>query len=244
MPKLHITPVIKETWTVAEVAKRATPYGWKEIFEYAMPEIESISETIEEDRKEYRLCPLQRNLFSAFDLVPFNRVKVVVLGQDPYPQVLSDGTPRATGLSFSVKKEDSIPSSLENIYKELQDDIPTFEVPDHGCLEGWAKQGILFLNTALTIREGDPASHIDVWQGFTQKVIRKIVENNEDVIFVLWGGFAQKMESVIGRSVTSLTAAHPSGRSADRGFFGCKHFSKINEHLIEHGYKPIDWNKL
>lgn len=244
MVRLHVVPMIKEDWTVEEVAQKATPPGWEEIFKYTMPELENISEVVERERKIYRICPMQQDLFRAFNLVSFDRVKVVILGQDPYPQVLSNGIPRATGLSFSVRKDDFIPSSLENIYKELQDDIPGFEPPKHGCLEGWARQGVLFLNTALTLREDSPKSHINVWQGFTRKVIRKIVEENEDVIFVLWGGFAQKMMSVIGSSVTILTSADPSGRSANRGFFGCKHFSQINENLIEKGYEPIDWNDL
>jgi len=244
MVKLHIVPAIQESWTIEEVAQKATPPGWEEVFEYAMHEIKSASEVVEIERKKYRICPMQRDLFRAFNLVPFDQVKVVILGQDPYPQVLSNGIPRATGLSFSVRKSDFIPSSLQNIYKELQDDIPDFKTPDHGCLEGWARQGVLFLNTALTLREGESGSHVNVWQGFTRKVIRKIVEENEDVIFVLWGGFAQKMTNVIGGAVTTLTSAHPSGRSANRGFFGCKHFSQINENLNEKGYKTINWNDL
>lgn len=244
MPKLHIVPAIQETWSVLEVATQATPSGWEDIFEHAMPELESISEIVEEEKKKYRLCPLQKDLFRAFDLVAFKHVKVVVIGQDPYPQVLWNGTPRATGLSFSVRRGDCVPNSLENIYKELSDDISSFIPPDHGCLDGWARQGILFLNMALTVREDQPASHINLWQGFTRKVIRRIVEYNEDVVFVLWGAFAQKMETVIGGSVTILTSSHPSGKSANRGFYGCRHFSQINDHLVEKGYEPIDWSDL
>lgn len=244
MPKLRVIPVIEEEWTVEKIAKETAPSSWQSTFENAMPELESISEIIERERKTYTLCPQQKDLFRAFHLTPFNEVKVVILGQDPYPQVLANGIPRATGLSFSVRRYDSIPSSLQNIYREVKTNYPAFEIPDHGCLEGWARQGILFLNVALTTREGEPASHINVWQGFTRKVIRSIVENNEDVIFVLWGAFAQRMSRVIGGAVTSLTAAHPSGRSADRGFFDCGHFKEINDILEEKEYEPIDWNKL
>ena len=244
MLKLHVVPAIQESWTVADVAKRAPPRGWEEVFDYAMPELESISETIERQRKMYRLCPQQKDLFRAFDLTSFQRVKVVILGQDPYPQVLPNGIPRATGLSFSVRKGDMIPSSLQNIYRELRNDVSSFKQPEHGCLEGWARQGILFLNTALTVQEGKASAHVNVWQGFTRKVIRRIVEHDEDVVFVLWGGFAQKMSGVIGSAVTIFTAAHPSGKSAENGFFGCKHFSLINEHLVKKGYTPIDWNDL
>lgn len=244
MVKLHVIPIVDEDWTVERIAKETVPLSWQSVFEYAMPELESISEIIERERETHTLCPQQRDLFRAFHLTPFNKIKVVILGQDPYPQILPNGVPRATGLSFSVRKDDSIPSSLNNIYGEVKDNYPAFEIPDHGCLEGWARQGILFLNVALTVREGKSASHINVWQGFTRKVIRRIVENHENVIFVLWGAFAQSMSGVIGGAVTSLTAAHPSGRSADRGFFDCGHFREINEKLVEKGYEPIDWNAL
>lgn len=242
--KLHVIPIPEKDWTVEKIARECAPVSWKHVFEYATPELESISEIIEEEKKKYILCPQQKDLFRAFHLTPFHKVRVVILGQDPYPQVLGDGLPRATGLSFSVRKRDAIPSSIQNIYKEVKDNYPEFEIPEHGCLEGWARQGILFLNAALTVREGEPAAHINVWQGFTRKVIRRIVENNEKVIFVLWGAKAQALSGVIGGAVTSLLASHPSGRSAERGFYGCGHFREINEILKKREEEPINWSKL
>jgi len=237
-------PKVNQSWTIARMAKEATPITWEHVFEYAMPEIEQISELVEKQRKIHRLCPMQKDIFRAFQLTPFNKIKVVILGQDPYHTVLPDGMPIATGLAFSVRKRHAIPPSLQNIYKELGDNYPDFTIPRHGCLEGWAKQGIFFLNTALTVIEGKPDSHINIWTGFTRKVIRKIVEADENIIFVLWGGKAQKFEGFIGSAVTIFKAPHPSGRSAYKGFIGCQHFLQINERLKELEKEPIDWNVL
>lgn len=244
MLKLRVVPEPKDDWSIERIAKECVPVSWKNVFDYAMPEIESISEILESEKKKYTLCPQQKDIFRSFQLTPFHKIRVVILGQDPYPQVLGNGLPRATGLSFSVRKNDAIPSSLQNIYKEVKNNYPDFIIPGHGCLENWAKQGILFLNTALTVREGEPSSHINVWQGFTRKVIRRIVENNEKVIFVLWGAKAQSLSGVIGGAVTSLMASHPSGRSADRGFFGCEHFKEINEILTKLDETPINWGNI
>jgi len=239
-----VIPRVDESWTIARMVKEAVPATWETVFEYAMPELEQISELIEKQRKIYRLCPMQKDIFRAFQLTPFNKIKVVILGQDPYHTVLPDGMPVATGLAFSVRREHAIPPSLQNIYKELADNYPDFTVPRHGCLEEWAKQGVFFLNIGLTVVEGKPDSHTNMWIGFTRKVIRKIVEADENVIFVLWGARAQKFENFIGSAVTILKASHPSGRSANKGFLGCKHFLQINEKLKEMEKKPIDWNVL
>lgn len=244
MLKLHVFPVPDETWKVSRISKECIPESWKSIFDYCAPELEIISEIVEEEKKKYILCPQQKDLFRAFHLTPFPKIRVVILGQDPYPQVLGNGLPRATGLSFSVRKTDALPSSIQNIYTELKDNYPEFKIPGHGCLEGWARQGVFFLNIALTVREDEPASHINIWQGFTRKVIRRIVEHNENVIFVLWGTRAQKMADVVGGAVTKLISSHPSGRSADRGFFGCGHFQEINDIFAERGEKLIDWSEF
>jgi uracil-DNA glycosylase len=240
MLKLRVIPDIEDSWTVEEIANKTCPSSWQSVFEYAKPELKQISEIIERESKTYRLCPSRKDTFRAFQLTPFDNVKVVILGQDPYPQVLTNGIPRATGLSFSVRKTDSIPSSLINIYRELADNYPDVTIPRHGCLESWARQGVLFLNTALTVREGKPGAHVNVWMPFTRKIIRRIVEEKKDVIFVLWGMHAQKMQRVIGDTTFCLTAAHPSGRNKD-GFLGCRHFIEINEFLEKKGYEPIDW---
>ena len=241
---MDVLPHIDESWSIERIVKEKTPSTWEDVFEYAMPELEQISKIVEKQRKMFRLCPLQRDVFRAFNITPFHKIKVVILGQDPYHTVLPNGIPIATGLSFSVRKCDAVPPSLHNIYKEVGDNYPDFTIPRHGCLEAWAKQGVFFLNTALTVVEGKPDSHTNIWYGFTRKVVRKIVEADESVIFVLWGRKAEKLEGHIGAAVTILKASHPSGKSAERGFFGCKHFLQINQRLEKLGKEPINWNVL
>jgi len=184
------------------------------------------------------IYPKGSDIFNAFAKTPFTNVKVVILGQDPY-----HGPHQAHGLSFSVQKGVAIPRSLSNIYKELQTDIPGFKMPAHGNLEEWAEQGVLLLNATLTVRAGEPGSHQKHgWEIFTDTVINKISEQKEGIIFLLWGSFAQnKSELIDAKKHHILKAAHPSPFSADRGFFGCKHFSKTNAILVKEGKKPIDW---
>lgn len=176
-------------------------------------------------------------------LCPIESVKVVILGQDPYHNV-----GQAMGLAFSVPSTlKNIPPSLINIYKELEKDIEGFIAPKHGCLVGWASQGVLLLNASLTVRAHEAASHAGRgWETFTDAVVRKVARSREGVIFMLWGAHAQKKgKGVIDRKRhLVLEAVHPSPLSAHRGFFGCKHFSKANAYLESRGVKPIDWSYL
>ena len=176
-------------------------------------------------------------------LCPFESVKVVILGQDPYHNV-----GQAMGLAFSVPATlKTLPPSLLNIYKELEKDIEGFVSPKHGCLIGWASQGVLLLNASLTVRAHEAASHAGRgWETFTDAVVRKVARNREGVVFMLWGAHAQKKaKNVIDRKKhLVLEAVHPSPLSAHRGFFGCKHFSKANEYLKSRDVKPIDWSFL
>jgi len=165
---------------------------------------------------------------------------VVIIAQDPYFGINSDGTPQAQGLAFSVKKGEKIPSSLINIYKELSNSIPNFTKPNHGCLENWSKQGVLLLNSCLTVRPGDPGCHKELWYSFIKKVINSIIDNNPYCIFILWGRQAQKIRKMLGERVTVLEAAHPSGLSC-KNFLGCNHFNQVNELLIEKNQTPINW---
>ena len=177
-------------------------------------------------------------LFNAFNQTPFDKVKVVILGQDPY-----HGPGQAHGLSFSVPEGIPIPPSLGNIYKELQKDMG-IPIPTTGNLSKWAAQGVLMLNAVLSVRANEPASHAKIgWMDFTDAVIRKISNEKKGVIFLLWGKFAQEKQVLIDETQHFvLKAAHPSPFSADKGFYGCKHFSRTNELLIKQGLEPIDWN--
>ncbi len=177
-------------------------------------------------------------LFNAFNTTPFNKVKVVILGQDPY-----HGPGQAHGLSFSVPDGCKPPPSLMNMYKEINKDTG-MPIPDTGNLTHWAEQGVLLLNAFLSVRKEEPGSHAKIgWMDFTDAVIRKISAEKKGIVFLLWGKFAQEKQVLIDETKHFvLKAAHPSPFSADKGFFGCKHFSRTNELLTKQGLTPIDWN--
>jgi uracil-DNA glycosylase len=177
-------------------------------------------------------------IFNAFNLTPFDNVKVVILGQDPY-----HGQGQAHGLCFSVQDGITPPPSLINIYKEIEKDIGVGMPARHGNLSKWAQQGVLLINAFLTVRANEPASHSKIgWDQFTNAVIQKISDSKKGVVFLLWGKFAQEKQSLIDETKHHvLKAAHPSPFSADKGFFGCKHFSQTNDLLLKEGREPIDW---
>jgi len=185
-----------------------------------------------------KIFPAGNNIFNAFNQTTFENVKVVLLGQDPY-----HGSGQAMGLSFSVPKGVKPPPSLVNIFKELKSDIG-LPIPTNGDLTPWAKQGVLLLNAVLTVRENEPASHAKIgWMHFTDAVIKKISDEKKGIVFLLWGKFAEQKQILIDETKHFvLKAAHPSPFSADKGFFGCKHFSKTNELLAKQGLQVIDWH--
>ncbi len=191
-----------------------------------------------EKQNGYTMLPKSEEVFNAFNHTPFDAVKIVILGQDPY-----HGVGQAHGLSFSVRKGIAIPPSLQNIYKELQTDIPGFQYPTHGELTQWADQGVLLLNATLTVRLSQAGSHQNKgWEQFTDQAIASLSEHREGLIFMLWGKFAQNKIPLINTNKHHvLKAAHPSPFSAYNGFFGCQHFSKANEILVHQGKSPIDW---
>ena len=203
--------------------------------------IETLSMVAKERAAGKTVYPPQKDVFNAFRLTELGDVKVVILGQDPY-----HGPNQAHGLAFSVLPGVAVPPSLVNMYKELVTDIPGFQRPNHGFLESWARQGVLLLNTVLTVEAGKAHSHARFgWETFTDRVIAVINEHRENVVFLLWGSHAQKKGSIIDRQRHHvLQAPHPSPLSAHRGFFGCGHFSKTNEWLEQHGEQPIDWTPV
>lgn len=193
---------------------------------------------LEEKQKGVTVYPKGTDIFNAFNHTPFDKVEVVILGQDPY-----HGTGQAHGLSFSVQKGMTVPPSLKNIYKELAADIAGFKTPSHGHLTKWADNGVLLLNATLTVRAHEAGSHQGKgWEVFTDKIISTLSEKRTGIVFLLWGRYAQNKSALIDETKhTVLKAAHPSPFSAYNGFLGCKHFSKTNELLIKDGKKPIDW---
>ncbi|MBY0543630.1 MAG: uracil-DNA glycosylase [Sphingobacteriaceae bacterium] len=193
---------------------------------------------LNEQQKGFIVFPKNEDIFNAFNYTPFDQVKVVIIGQDPY-----HGQGQAHGLSFSVQKGITPPPSLKNIYKELANDIQDFQIPNHGDLTSWAKQGVLLLNATLTVNAHEPGSHQKRgWEKFTDHVISEISGKKTGVIFLLWGKFAQQKEELIDTTKHHvLKAAHPSPFSAYNGFLGSKPFSKTNDILKKQGLSPINW---
>ena len=215
--------------------------AWDEILAEEMHKdyYQELQAFVQKRRAEVRVFPEEKNVFNALELTPFESVKVVILGQDPY-----HGFGQAHGLSFSVQKGIPLPPSLKNIYKELQDDIGG-DFPTEGDLTHWAKQGVLLLNTVLTVEEGNANSHKGMgWERLTNRLIESLNELKHPVIFILWGKPAQDKEKLITNSNhVILKAPHPSPLSAYRGFFGSKPFSKVNDILIQQGQTPIRWTE-
>lgn len=214
--------------------------SWKAVLaeEFRHPYFLAIKQFIvAEKAKGKKVFPPGSLIFNAFNLTPFDQVKVVILGQDPY-----HGAGQAHGLSFSVPQGVKPPPSLVNIYKEIRNDIG-MDIPTTGNLEPWAAQGVLLLNAVLTVNESDAASHKNAgWGNFTDAVIKTISAQKEHIVFLLWGAFAKQKEELIDSTKhLVLKAAHPSPFSADAGFFGCKHFSKANDYLTALGQRAIDW---
>lgn len=191
-----------------------------------------------EEYKNGTIYPQPTEIFNALNVTPLEDVKVVILGQDPY-----HGEQQAHGLSFSVNDGIAIPPSLQNIFKELENDIINFSTPESGNLTKWAERGVLLLNTCLTVRQGEAGSHRNRgWEVVTDVIIKTVSSMSKHVIFLLWGNHAQQKTSLIdARKHLILTAPHPSPLSAYKGFFGCNHFSKANEYLIWYDIQPIDW---
>ena len=214
---------------------------WEEIVqaERAQPYFQHIDTFVANERAAGKaIYPPQADVFSALDSTPLDQVKVVILGQDPY-----HGPDQAHGLSFSVRPGVKVPPSLANMYKELVNDIPGFTVPNHGYLQSWAEQGVLLLNTVLTVEQGKAHSHAKIgWETFTDRLIAAVNDHCEGVVFLLWGAHAQKKGKHIDTSRHHvLHAAHPSPLSAYRGFFGCGQFSQTNQLLVQCNQPEINW---
>ena len=214
--------------------------SWKEILkdEFSKDYFQQIVAYLKMEKAMGRtIFPPGSQIFHAFDATPFHHVKAVILGQDPY-----HGAGQAHGLAFSVQHGVKPPPSLVNIFKEMQQDLGV-PIPSHGNLEAWAKQGVFLLNASLTVRAAEPLSHAKIgWTEFTDSVIKKISDLRQNVVFLLWGKSAQDKQVFIDETKHYvLKAAHPSPFSADKGFFGCRHFSKANDYLVQNRIDAIDW---
>ena len=214
--------------------------SWKELLidEFKLDYFNELKEFLIQEKQKNNVYPPGSLIFNAFNQTPFQKVKVVIIGQDPY-----HGTGQAHGLCFSVPKGIQKPPSLVNIFKELNTDLG-IPIPSHGNLEKWTFQGVLLLNATLTVRANQAGSHQNKgWETFTDSVIKSISDKRKAIVFILWGKYAQDKGRIIDETKHFvLKAAHPSPFSAYNGFFGCKHFSKTNEILIQQGIDPIDWS--
>lgn len=214
--------------------------AWKNILkdEFEKTYFIDLMKKLNEEYKNFTVYPKEDFIFNALNLTPYSETKVVILGQDPY-----HNPNQAIGLSFSVQDGIKIPPSLVNIYKEIFDDL-NITIPKTGDLTSWAKQGVLLLNTVLTVRENKPNSHKNIgWIEFTDSIIKKLNEHESPIVFILWGNNSLKKSSLITNSRhLILTAAHPSPLSAYKGFFKCKHFSKTNDFLLDNNLTAIDWS--
>jgi uracil-DNA glycosylase len=215
------------------------PDSWLPVLEVetTKPYYQQLYQFVGEERRKYKVYPPGEDVFNALRYTPYERVRVVIIGQDPYHD-----ENQAHGLSFSVRPGVTPPPSLVNIFKELKTDVQ-FRVPDNGYLVPWAEQGVLLLNAVLTVRAHQANSHQGKgWENFTDAVLRAVNAKSTRVVFLLWGSYAQrKAEGIDASRHTVLKAPHPSPLSADRGFFGCRHFSKANAALEAAGLPPIDW---
>lgn len=214
--------------------------SWKRLLqhEFDKPYFEDLVQFLKTEKAAHKIIyPKGKDIFNAFEKTSFEDLKVVIIGQDPY-----HNPGQAMGLCFSVPKGIKPPPSLVNIFKELKEDIG-MEIPQSGDLTHWAEQGVLLLNTSLTVRKNEPTSHSKIgWTTFTDSVIKAISDNKEGVVFLLWGAHARSKRIFIDpHKHFILTAAHPSPFSANNGFFGCKHFSETNKLLMQQGKTPIDW---
>ncbi|XP_034004458.1 uracil DNA glycosylase a isoform X2 [Trematomus bernacchii] len=224
-----------------------TPPGfgesWREGLsaEFEKPYFKKLMDFVSKERTSWTVYPPAEEVFTWTQMCDIRDVKVVILGQDPY-----HGPNQAHGLCFSVKKPVLPPPSLKNMYKELETDIEGFQPPQHGDLTGWSEQGVLLLNAVLTVRASNANSHKDKgWETFTDAVVQWLSNNQEGLVFMLWGAYAQKKGAAINkRRHHVLQAVHPSPLSARKGFFGCSHFSKANELLVQSGKSPINWKSL
>ena len=215
---------------------------WDELLknEFSSPSYLKLREFLKSEYSHYTVYPSMYDIFNSMKLTPFDSIKAVILGQDPYHE-----KGQAMGLSFSVPKGKEKPPSLINIYKEIESETGE-KMPEHGDLTGWAKQGVLLLNTVLTVREHAANSHKGKgWENFTDGIIKKISDGKSGVVFLLWGGNARSKKPLIdGNKHLILECAHPSPLSAYNGFFGCGHFIKTNEYLIKQGKSPVKWSEL
>jgi len=235
-----------ESMTLEELLKYKTPTGWGSVFEFCTKDITHISGILKyKEEKHGKWFPLKRELFNALDLVPPSKVKVIIIGQDPYHGMGNTGLPQAMGLSFSVRPGEKVPSSLLNILLEIGSTVPHASIQKYyGDLTNWARQGVLLLNTCLTVQRGEAKSHGDIWKSVVITILNEVGKYNPKPIVLLWGKDAERCSKYLPNKSIILKAPHPSGMNNGREqkFLGCQHFVKVNEILKANNEELIDWS--
>lgn len=234
----HLNEPISERWSIEEIVNRHSFPGWDDFLKSQMVNLHHISEVLKVKCPAEALCPLKRNIFKVFELCRPENIKVVIVGQDPYHNIVN-GEPAAMGMAFSCVL--SFNPSLRNIMKEIKYEYPDYIPPENGDLTNWAKQGVFLLNTALTVEQGKAGKHLILWKPFTDAVIEFIKSVNPNCIYLLWGTPARKLIPLIGTSGIKLETSHPSPLSFEKGFHGCMHFRRCNEILASQGKSEIRW---
>ncbi len=242
--KIIIVPVITQQWTITQIVQNRCPKGWRDLFVKCYDEFPYIDKVLNEHKmKGNSIFPLMKDIFSVYSLCKPEDVRVVIIGQDPYHTIDLEGLPVANGISFSTRRGVPIPRSLSNIYKELCKEIPGYRYPAHADLTKWVRQGVFMLNTCLTVNKSSAGSHKTLWRNFTKETLVHLSSKNKNIIFMLWGKVAGNfVRKYVRNSGIFLETSHPSPFSANRGFFGCGHFRRTNEILIERNETPIDWS--
>jgi len=225
--------------TILELAQKEPPYTWEPLFSSSLVGLEHIQLILGQLGEYFPLLP---NVFRAFDCTPLPSVKVVIFGQDPYHSRGKDGSPIANGLAFSVPRGNPVPPSLQNIYKELAREYPEFKIPNHGDLLSWSHQGVLLLNTCLTVKPHEAGSHKKLWDTFIARVIQHLNEQRPNCIYLLWGEKAQRFKTYLNEG-NVLSSGHPStlAMSARDPFIGNGHFKRCNDLLVARGMTPVNW---
>jgi len=239
----YFSDPVDDTWPIARIVDESPPAGWRADFALLEKRIKHAGRMIEEEEAKggYLSFPPRADLFRALENTRVHNVKLIILGQDPYHSVDATGRPMANGMSFSVRRGQRVPPSLVNIYAELRRSYPEYRVPNHGDLTYWARQGVLLLNTCLTVKPGEADSHKRVWRGVISGLIDRIVLYNPTCVIMIWGKKAEEAASTYPASLTRLVAGHPSPLNRTGNFAGCDHFRQANVILQGQGFAPIDW---
>lgn len=245
--QFYIKPKIDQTWTILRIAQEAYPLSWEQVFKDGISELTHISNKLDTEAVFGDYFPRKEDLFNAFKYTPLNKVKVVILHDQPYNTLTTINdkpVPKDFGLDFSLRPQDTLSKTLQNIYEELHNEYPSHPIPAHGDLRCWCRQGVLLLNKSLTISKNTSHLKWDLWLGFLNKVFKAINKVNPNCIFLLWGQEAQKVQVMLPDSFVVLQTSSPVGYGANCGFLGSNHFKMANDELIKQKKEPIDWRVL